>query len=118
MIGQEEKAVNGIISPFYALFSLAALYLDENNIILLFLIGALWSSVINIFLSSIDKVLVVNISPKWFGLLNIFNYYVLNRVFDNFILKSSYQSIIFLFVFGVSLALVDLSISLRKLIAG
>jgi len=116
LFGYKNSPFFGTISPSYGLFSILSMYTSFDNILILFISGVLWGSIIMIFMSVIHKSLKLNMSSIWFGLLNILNYYVLNSAIDKFLMTSSTNSIILLFVMGVLLVLIDISFTFRKLI--
>lgn len=112
----KDTRLKTIISPFYVLFFALALSVEINNVIFLFIGGIVWGAIANTFLGAVGNDLVVEINPKWFGLLNIFDVFVLDRIFKIFIVSSKTSTIIFLFIFGVTMALLDLAVYLRSTI--
>lgn len=106
----------GFFSPEYALFGLLAMYSSINNIVWLYISGIMWAIIVNIFLESIDSRLKMKINYIWFGIFNIFNYYVLNNIIKFGIMEMNYQIISYVFVISSILFILCVSFSLRRLL--
>lgn len=111
-----DTALKTVVSPFYVLFFVLALSVEIKNVVFLFLSGIAWGVIVNTFLDVVGENLAVEINPKWFGLLNIFNVFVLERIFETFIASSKTDTIIVFFIFGISVALLDFAVYLRSTI--
>lgn len=106
----------GVIVPFYGIFGIISIYSINFRLPLIFLIGILGGGILNKIFAILDNRLKLNINVLWFGIFNLINTYLLNDLFERVIMKSSYQSLTFLFVFGLSLSCIDIALSLRKLL--
>ncbi len=110
---RDKKYSEGFYSLFYALFSLAALTSRSGNIVYLALSGAIFAIILKTFLSCVDRNLIPQVHFLWFGLANVLNYYLLNRVFAVFIENSHPSSALFLLFIGLAAIFIDLSLTLR-----
>ncbi len=115
-VGRKENVFRGPIFLFYGLFGLFAIFSNKLHVIYLFILGITWGILVNIFLETIDYRLKSDLNIKYFGILNIVNVLLLEDFFDWFILSSSMESIVFLFIFGVSIFIIDIAITLRKIL--
>lgn len=107
-------APNSMYSVFYGFFSLAAILQNSSSFLVIVIVNILVGTIIDTLLGAIDRRLCANIFPGWFGLLGIFNCWVLEGFFDWMIKNSSEKSAIFLLVTGFSFVLIDLSLTLRR----
>lgn len=74
--------------PGYMVFALLSINIEIKSIIWIFILGIIWGIVVNVFISSINDKLVMNINPIYFGLLNIINVLIFEKIFDKIILFS------------------------------
>lgn len=111
----EENLLKGPFSIFYALFSLFAIYSRDLSIVWLYSFGIAYGCLLNVVLKLIDKKLTCSLNPKWFGLLNLFNVMVLERILNPFILESSISGILCLSIFGLLILLIDVIVVFRKI---
>lgn len=116
ILGYKNSPFLSVISPLYGLFSLISIFVNTNNMLILFILGVFGGYTAMTFFGSINEALKLDINCVWFGLLNIFNYYILNDVIDKFLECSSLNSVIFLFIFGISFALIDLAFTFRNFV--
>lgn len=105
----------GIIEPFYGFFGILCCLLCHFRLIFVYFLGILIGFFVNFVLGLINKRLEIKINYKWLGLLAVLNVFVLDDLIDYFVLSSKYSSICFLFVVGVSIAVLDVAITLRKI---
>lgn len=113
-IEPRQRKLKGFYSLYYGLFSLVSIASDTNNVLFLVFTGIFWASIVKLFLDTVDENLSTRINPLWFGLLNLLNYFVLNRLIDFILTNSHLESKIFLFVFLSTIFLIDISLTLRK----
>lgn len=105
----------GIIEPFYGFFGILCCLLCRFRLIFVYFLGILIGFFVNFVLGLINKRLEIKINYKWLGLLAVLNVFVLDDLIDYFVLSSKYSSICFLFVVGISIAVLDVAITLRKI---
>lgn len=105
----------GIIEPFYGFFGILCCLLCHFRLIFVYFLGILIGFFVNFVLGLINKRLEIKINYKWLGLLAVLNVFVLDDLIDYFVLSSKYSSICFLFVVGISIAVLDVAITLRKI---
>lgn len=115
-VSDRAKIFNGPIFLFYGLFGILAVYSEKLPIVYLFILGATWGILLNTLLETINDRLKTRLNYKFLGLLHVLNVLLLEDFFDWFIVNSSYQSITFLFIVGISLFIIDVATSLRRLI--
>lgn len=115
-VGKKENIFRGPIFLFYGIFGLFAIFSDKLPVIYLFMLGITWGILINILLEAIDCKLKSELNFKYFGLLNVINVLFLEDFFDWLILNSSIESITFLFIFGMSIFIIDIAVTLRRIL--
>ncbi len=114
IFGVKDNYFYGIISPGYAIIALPIILGFTNNIILLYILGIVIGIITDCIFNLINPSMRIGLNPCIYGLLNIFNSYVLNTLIGRFITASSYESITFLFIITSILFILDISLSLRK----
>ena len=101
------KYMKGLFLPEACLFSFCSLLIDEN-VFALFFVGMFAALVLRFIFNIFERPLYI------FGFINIFNYYVINKIFASFIMNSSETSINFLLIFMLVSVIFDLSLTLRN----
>lgn len=115
-VAKKEIVFRGPIFLFYGLFGLLANFSDKIPVIYLYILGITWGIIINTLLEAFDKRLKTELHVKYFGLINIINVLIIEDLFDKFISSSSLQSTTFLFIFGVSVFIIDLVLTFRSIL--
>lgn len=114
LIEPNKKSIIKGFSPFYGIFSLISIASDAPQFIVMVITGIFWALLLRIFFDVIDKRLSTDINPVWFGLLNIFNHYILEAFFDRVILSLNHSLATLIFVVGTVYFLISMSYTLRN----
>ena len=107
------KYITHFFIPSFGLFSVISLYFSISNVIWNFIIGLIIGYLIELF-----KTLITNENIKikliYYGIINIINYYLINKIINFIIYNSSDSSKLFLYIILIISFLLDLTISLKK----
>lgn len=104
----------GLFVPSIGIFSLLSLIAPMNTVGMNFIFGIIGGELLKtgLYLLGFSKPVLAD-NRLSFGILNVFNIYIANPLFDWVISSSNVKVIVFLLFFSAILVICDISISLR-----
>lgn len=113
-INRGKSLIKGKYFLNYCLFSLITVASETGHILVLAIGGIFWGLLLKIFFDVIDEHLLPPLNPLWFGLLNIFNHYVLEYLFDQILCLIPKNITIVLSIIFTLYFIIDISYTMRK----